>query len=631
LSGDLGASQLLHTSLYGSWWITEDEDQRYLFEDFPFDGRSRKNMILQGDGVYEPKENSLLYSSEIDLVNIEEATLSYALIYRTEEHWDGLLVFAIQGGINGIRDGRNWVVLSPENGYPGTVLIKGKLFPGYSGITTTWIREKIDLAPVLGKKVILGFYFSSDDFQEDWGAALDDILITSSSAINISQFSQTIDLTELTLELPEQDYLAPIIPRINLTSDTYCEDSTEILKIGQRAFVKGINESETRALVLHPNTKELCWVNLENAWIDGDLSELVRVSDLKPEDYFLPVCAASYTPAIVGENCSELISGSNYQNELHPYQLQQALVEEGRITQVDLFPITDDTSDESMSDPRVSGGDYVKETEILSPPGGVLWINGKDFQAPCYIVKDRTGKITCEGLSFNAAGPLTFDLCWQGFDSLQDCPAGFGSYEGGCIRAAEMTTCELSCPPGYKFYDILEICVLDRAPELLETDPDLCPAGMSVFSELDCCAETRYKTTKLCPEGYYYLADQKICQRLPDNDECPDAYSATSQSGVCFLPSQTSKARCTNIQAEFPIYEISVRESTKCYKNPDNKNEIVSSLRPFSIVKVLGLGENGITLVVENPDYKIPCWADVADFYLEELDLGKLPVITPND
>ncbi len=76
LSGNLGASQLLGSSLFSNWWVTGDDDQSYLYPDFPVDGRSRDNMILLGDGGYEDQENSLLYTAEIDLVNVESATLS---------------------------------------------------------------------------------------------------------------------------------------------------------------------------------------------------------------------------------------------------------------------------------------------------------------------------------------------------------------------------------------------------------------------------------------------------------------------------------------------------------------------------------------------------------------------------
>jgi hypothetical protein len=45
-------------------------------------------------------------------------------------------------------------------------------------------------------------------------------------------------------------------------------------------------------------------------------------------------------------------------------------------------------------------------------------------------------------------------------------------------------------------------------------------------------------------------------------------------------------------------------------------------------VDVLGVGEVGEYLVVNNPDYQIPCWATRDDFYLDKLDLIILPIIS---
>ena len=78
---------------------------------------------------------------------------------------------------------------------------------------------------------------------------------------------------------------------------------------------------------------------------------------------------------------------------------------------------------------------------------------------------------------------------------------------------------------------------------------------------------------------------------------------------------------------QIPRSEVTVKEATRCLKDPGTSNEIVSSLKPFDSVEVLGLGEDGETLVVTNPAYQIPCWAPLDDFYLDKLDLKILPII----
>ena len=624
LSGDLGGSQLMKTSLDGRWQVTGDNDREFLFEDFPVDGRSREKMILLGDGVYKSQESSLLYTAEIDLENVEAASLSYSLIYRTEKHWDGLVVFAILGGENYVGDGENWIVLTPENGYPDTVMIGGKLFPGYSGIRSTWLQERIDLTPALGTRVVLGFYFTSDSLQEDWGVALDDIFIESSSGFTLSPIGPTIDLTELELDLVEISYLTPIIPRTNVTADSPCEGSSEVLMNGQRAYTKGINETSDRVLVLHPTTEQYCWVSLENAWIDGDMRELTRISDLKPEDFFLPICAASFAPVISETNCSELTGRIDSQYDLYPYQIQSAVVDEGMITRVVLYPSGEAIND----DPWISLEDFTLDNDIYSPPGGLFWAEQGDEKYPCSLVLDQTGSVICGGMSFNAAGPTEFNLCWYGYDDSRQCPPGFGYYSDDCILINDMTSCQPDCPAGYQFNELMGICTLERNPDLIEEDPDLCPAGMAVFSEINCCAEDSHDSPALCPAGYYFLAEQAHCQKLPEGNKCPEGYSFNSQTGECYLISITAAPRCSSLTAEFPVYDISVREATKCYRAPDNLSEIVGTLAPFTVVEVIGLGEDGETLMVQNPEYQVPCWASLWDFYFEDIDLGRLPVIT---
>ncbi|MCJ7734745.1 MAG: immune inhibitor A, partial [Anaerolineales bacterium] len=169
ISPDLGESQLVSSTAFDQWWGTTDNDQEYLFLDFPVSGRSRTNMILLGDGYYKSQSSSFLYTVEIDLSTSTRADLQYNLIYRTEKHWDGLVVFAVKGGIEGAGSENNWMMLTPRGGYPDTILFNGTIIPGYSGTHPYWIHETIDLDPVLGGKFVVGFYFVADDVLEDWG------------------------------------------------------------------------------------------------------------------------------------------------------------------------------------------------------------------------------------------------------------------------------------------------------------------------------------------------------------------------------------------------------------------------------------------------------------------------------
>jgi hypothetical protein len=84
---------------------------------------------------------------------------------------------------------------------------------------------------------------------------------------------------------------------------------------------------------------------------------------------------------------------------------------------------------------------------------------------------------------------------------------------------------------------------------------------------------------------------------------------------------------CAVFEVNFPLPEVTVKKSTRCWKGPGSSYETVSSLKPFTIVEVLGIGEVGEYLVVNNPTYQMPCWVNEDDLYLDKLDLTILPVI----
>ncbi len=627
LEGDLGASQIIKPSLYSKWWLTGDGEQNFLYPDFPLDGRSQGSMILLGNGGYEDQEISLLHTAELDLANVASASLSYNLIYRTEAHWDGLVVFAIKGGLNGFSSSENWIVLIPENGYPDTVLVKDAILPGYSGVTTIWREEKIDLMPVLGEKVVIGFVFSSDDQVTGWGAALDDIVINAPGAQVTDLLGLALNIRDLDLDLVDQNLVPSPIPRANITADVICEGTTEILLNGQRPYIKALNEPGDRALVLHPINHEFCWVNQDSFWIDGDVSDLERISDLKPEDFYLPICALSYTPALSSPGCSDLAETADIKGDFPPYQIQTALVEDGLIRSVVLVPAAGGIPPGETPDPRVSEPGELFSGSLFRPAGGQLWIEADGKTGICFLDQDQTGRVICEDLSLTPGGKLDLDLCWQGFDERQLCPPGFGIQpEGGCLL---MPDCSPECPAGYRYNEPAGTCQLNTDPGQLSDNPILCPAGLSVVSEADCCGKEEFKPAEICPGGYFYASGQNSCQVLPASGSCPAGYSLVPGREDCIPDNLSTRIQCSEIEHDLPVHTVSVRASTRCYTDQINKTGIIGSLKPFSVVEVIGLDRAGETLLIKNPDYEVACWASVADFYLDQINLRVLPIVDP--
>jgi hypothetical protein len=82
------------------------------------------------------------------------------------------------------------------------------------------------------------------------------------------------------------------------------------------------------------------------------------------------------------------------------------------------------------------------------------------------------------------------------------------------------------------------------------------------------------------------------------------------------------------LEVQFPKTEVTVKESTICWKGPGNNFESVGSLSSFAVVEVLGIGGGkGEYLVIYHSKYKAPCWANLDDFYLDKLNLSILPRI----
>ncbi|NQS92353.1 MAG: hypothetical protein HQ574_08080 [Chloroflexi bacterium] len=627
ISPGQGESQLVSSTAFDQWWSTGDEDQEYLFLDFPLSGRSRTNMILLGDGFYKSRSSSFLYTIEIDLSTATRAALKYNLIYRTEKHWDGLVVFAVKGGFAGAGNENNWMLLTPGGGYPDTVLFNGTIIPGYSGIRSFWGHEEIDLDPLVGGKMVVGFYFVSDDYLEDWGVGLDDIVIEADAGTLLKETRGRINLEELDLNFFQEPLISGDIPRANVVIDTPCDGPEPVhLYEGQRVFSKAVSDSEQRILILHPESRTLCWVDQNDVWLDGDSGRLPRISDQKIEDSYLPICGYAERPTLPDLGCMDEENLSGDQPVL-PYRLQAALVQGGRITTLLFELATPGVAATLTDDPRISDPVDVPVITSAESPGGRFLVDINGEKLTCEIEADQPGRVICQGLSLDAAGPLVGDLCWQGWHTYSGCPPDLFSVPDQCLPFGEVETCPLECPAGYVLDKTTSLCAINHSTASLGGKDDLCPAGFSVNQEAGCCVGRDYSFETNCPEGFYYSSEKSACLFLPVESGCPDGFNIDPDSGSCLPEILPVPPRCNPFEVHFPKTEVTVKESTRCLKEPKNSTELVSSLKPFSVVEVLGIGEDGQTLVINNPVYQIPCWAAMDDFYLEKLDLTILPII----
>jgi hypothetical protein len=335
---------------------------------------------------------------------------------------------------------------------------------------------------------------------------------------------------------------------------------------------------------------------------------------------------------LIDPGCSTGTITSDFQNGLYPFQIQTALVNQGLITTVILVPavLDEGSSDDGLLDPRISQPNGLANISLFKPAGGLLWVEIEGSDQPCLLDQNQPDRVICGGLSLSAGGPVKLNLCWQGFDGSQSCPPGFGKHsEGSCVPLADLPECSPDCPAGYSYSDIEGLCILSQDPEEMALNPNLCPSGLSVLSEAACCGGVEIQPSAICPAVSYYSSEQSSCRLLPSDGSCPEGYISHPDKDECVRDNLTTNTQCTMIELSFQRFKVSVRESTRCYKDPVKRNEILGSLKPFTIVEVLGIDEDGETLLIENPDYEVPCWASLGDFYSDKLDLSFLPIIKP--
>ena len=150
--------------------------------------------ILEGDVVVRfegQRENSLLPVSlnggrcwwsnrgdsisstltrPLDLSQVSGATLRYRVWFATEESWDyGYVEVSTDGG-------STWDILQAPATSPRNPV--GNSFGhGYTGNSNGWIQEVVDLAPYVGKPVLLRFHYVTDEGVNGTGLCFDDIAV----------------------------------------------------------------------------------------------------------------------------------------------------------------------------------------------------------------------------------------------------------------------------------------------------------------------------------------------------------------------------------------------------------------------------------------------------------------------
>ena len=92
----------------------------------------------------------------LDLTGGSRPTLNYQVWYDLEENWDyAYLEVSVDGG-------ETWDILHTPSASPANPVGNG-YGPGYTGLSTGWLSQSVDLTPYAGKKVQLRFQYVTDD------------------------------------------------------------------------------------------------------------------------------------------------------------------------------------------------------------------------------------------------------------------------------------------------------------------------------------------------------------------------------------------------------------------------------------------------------------------------------------
>ena len=107
---------------------------------------------------------------ELDLSTVDQATLEFWTWFRLEKDWDYAYVEVSSDG------GDTWTILKGQYTTSQNP-IGNNLGHGFTGASGGWVKERMDLSPYTGGKVLLRFEYVTDDAVYLDGFVIDDVAI----------------------------------------------------------------------------------------------------------------------------------------------------------------------------------------------------------------------------------------------------------------------------------------------------------------------------------------------------------------------------------------------------------------------------------------------------------------------
>ena len=109
-------------------------------------------------------------TSEFDLTNLSSATLEFMVWFDIEEGWDYAYVEVSPDG------GETWTILEGEHTTDDNP-VGNSYGHGYTGASSGWLKERVDLTPFVGSKMLVRFEYITDAAVYEDGFVIDDITV----------------------------------------------------------------------------------------------------------------------------------------------------------------------------------------------------------------------------------------------------------------------------------------------------------------------------------------------------------------------------------------------------------------------------------------------------------------------
>ena len=151
-----------------------------------------------------PDNFEILMVKDVDLTNVDNASLTFRTWFSIETDWD-------YGYVAVSTDGNSWTNIqgtSTTNANP----YGGNLGNGITGSSTGWVLETMDLSPFVGNKITIAWKFVSDAYVNEEGWYIDDINVTSDSTVIFSDDAEAFqEIKTLSVNITYPDLGANVV------------------------------------------------------------------------------------------------------------------------------------------------------------------------------------------------------------------------------------------------------------------------------------------------------------------------------------------------------------------------------------------------------------------------------------